>query len=174
MQRREFLTLFAGAVFPSEQKRYPDPATELEVLRLTDPEHTSFLPRHAASRRGNFLLYANDRSGSMQVCRMDLKTGESRQLTEAEALDAASLTLLPDDRGFVFCDGDRLRMAQIGGKIREVGSIAPLLLVAVFCWLAWVRSLLRRPCAKHQASLLLSVRSEHKSCMFVLTGRLGW
>jgi len=123
MRRREFLSLFAGAAFPSEQRRYADPATELEVLRLTDPEHTAFLPRHGASRRGNFLLYASDRSGAWQGYRMDLKTGESRVVTEAAALDPATLTLLPDDHGFVFCDGDALRLGQIGGRVREIGAV---------------------------------------------------
>ncbi|MDQ6678630.1 MAG: oligogalacturonate lyase family protein [Acidobacteriota bacterium] len=120
MQRREFLSLFAGAVLPSELRRYPDPATELEVFRLTAPEHTSFLPRRSTSRRGNFLLFANDRSGTMQAYRMDLKTGESRQLTEAAALDPATLSLLPDDRGFLYCDGASLRLAQWNGREREI------------------------------------------------------
>ncbi len=123
MRRREFLSLFAGAVFPSEQRRYADPATELEVLRLTDPEHSAFLPRHGASRRGNFLLYASDRGGSWQAYRMDLKSGESRLVTEAAELDPMTLALLPDDRGFVFCDGDTLRLGQIGGRVREIGPV---------------------------------------------------
>jgi len=33
---------------------------------------------------------------------MDLKRGETRQLTEAEGLDGASLALLPDDRSFCY------------------------------------------------------------------------
>jgi len=124
MQRREFLAFFAGAVFPSEQRRYPDPATELEVLRLTDPAHSSYLPRHGASRRGNFLLYATDRSGAQQVCRMDLKSGESRQLTDAQALDPATISLLPDDKGFLYCDGDSLQILSFSGRVREIGSVA--------------------------------------------------
>ncbi len=123
MRRREFISLFAGAAFPSEQRRYPDPATELEVLRLTDPEHSAFLPRHGASRRGNFLLYASDRGGSWQAYRMDLKTGESRAVTEAADLDPATLTLLPDDRSFVFCDGDTMRLGQLGGRVRDIGTL---------------------------------------------------
>jgi len=122
MQRREFLSLFAGAVFPSELRRYPDPSTELEVLRLTAPEHSSFLPRRSASRRGNFLLFASDRSGAMQAYRMDLKSGESRQLTEAAALDPATLSLLPDDRSFVYCDRASLRLSLFNGREREICS----------------------------------------------------
>ena len=57
-------------VFPSEAKRYPDGATEFEVVRLTDPAHTCRLPAyysHAVSRRGNFLLYTSDRGGPVQA-----------------------------------------------------------------------------------------------------------
>ncbi len=118
LPRRAFLSLLAssalrsnaekGGTFPSEWKRYPDPATELEVYRLTNPTHSSFLPAYyerAVSRRGNFLLYSSDRTGSLQAFRMDLKTGESRQLTDVKDLDGASLSLLPDERGFCYFDG---------------------------------------------------------------------
>jgi oligogalacturonide lyase len=126
MQRRQFLTLFAGAAFPSEQRRYPDPATELEVFRLTDPAHSAYLPRHGASKRNNFLLYASDRTGTWQAFRLDLKSGESRQLTEAEPISPATLTLLPDDRGFLYCAADTLHLALLNGHTREIGSAASL------------------------------------------------
>lgn len=124
MQRRQFLTLFAGAAFPSEQRRYPDPATELEVFRLTDPQHSAYLPRHGASKRNNFLLYASDRTGTWQAFRLDLKSGESKQLTEAASLDPATLTLLPDDRGFLYCAADTLHLSLLSGHAREIGSTA--------------------------------------------------
>ena len=123
MQRREFLALFAGAVFPSELRRYPDPSTELEVIRLTDPAHASILPRHGLSRRGNFLVYATDRGGTMQACRMDLKSGESRQITDANALQPETLHLLPDDRGFLYCDAERLLLSAFNGHVREIAAM---------------------------------------------------
>ncbi len=122
MQRRKFLALFAGAIFPSEQRRYPDPSTEIEVFRLTDPAHTSVLPRHGIARRGNFLIYSSDRGGNFQVYRMDMKSGESRQITEAENLDPRSVALLPNDSGFVFCDGDTLAASGWSGRTRTVAA----------------------------------------------------
>ena len=122
MQRRAFVSLLAGSlsaadpgkgrVFPSEAHRYADPSTELDVDRLTDPAHACLLPasgQRAIGRRANFLLYSSDRAGSLQAFRMDLKTGESHQLTQAEALDAASLALAPDERSFYYFDGPSLR-----------------------------------------------------------------
>lgn len=134
MKRRVFLSLLAGPAlaaetpkgktFPSEAKRYSDPATELDVVRLTDPAFTSVLPasgQRMFGRRSNFLLYASDRAGSLQAFRMDLKSGESRQLTEATALDPASLTLLPDERGFCYFDSGALKQVLfLGLREREV------------------------------------------------------
>lgn len=98
-----------GRTFPSVAARYADPATEFIVVRLTDPHFSSFLP--PAGNRGvtaRTLLYASDIAQSWQVFRMDLKTKESRQLTEATDLDPRSIALLANDRGFWHFDGPRL------------------------------------------------------------------
>ena len=105
-----------GNAFPSEWKRYPDPSTELEVLRLTDPEHASTLPasyNRAIAKNSSFLLYSSDRSGSAQAFRMDLKAGGTRQLTEVEDLDGASLTLTPDNRSFCYFAGRALYVTSL-------------------------------------------------------------
>jgi oligogalacturonide lyase len=106
--------LFAdkGRIFPTEAVRYTDASTELEVDRLTSPTVSSFLPaqwQRAVAHRGGFMVYSSDRAGSLQVFRMDLKSGEMHQLTDAAALDSASVTLLPGDRSFCYFDGPSLR-----------------------------------------------------------------
>ena len=66
--RRTFLATLAtsalhgqpekGKAFPSEWKRYSDPATEFEVTRLTDPAHSSQFPAYynrALSRRNEVI-----------------------------------------------------------------------------------------------------------------------
>ena len=124
---RSFAQSGKGAQFPTDWKRYPDPATEFMVLRLTDPAYTSHLPAYyqrAVARRGGYLLFTADRTGSPQAFRMDLKTGESRQLTGAVALDPASLTLLPDERGFCYFDGPALHQANFANlRDREVYQV---------------------------------------------------
>ena len=98
-----------GRILPSVAVRYADPATEFTVLRLTDPQVTSSLP--AAGNRGvtaRQLLYASDLNGKWQAYRMDLKSKESRQLTDAENLDASSIALLANERGFWHFDGPNL------------------------------------------------------------------
>ncbi|MBZ5620392.1 MAG: oligogalacturonate lyase family protein [Acidobacteriia bacterium] len=110
-----------GNAFPSDWRKYPDPATELEVLRLTDPEHSSTLPAYynrAIARNSGFLLFSSDRSGSTQAFRMDLKAGATRQLTEAENLDGSSLTLTPDNRSFCYLAGRSLYLINLS-TLRE-------------------------------------------------------
>ena len=101
-----------GHTVPAEATRFADPATELDVVRLTSPEHTSQLTSpqlRSIARKSGFFLYSSDRGGSMQAWRMDFKTGESRLLTAAENLDPSSLAMMPDERGFYYFDGDSLK-----------------------------------------------------------------
>lgn len=125
--RRLFLAALSAAgvrratatntILPSEAKRYPDPATEFEVLRLTDPKHTSRLPAYysrAVSRHLSFLLYTSDRLGAPQAFRMDLKNWESRQLTYAKALVPDSLVLGADEHVFHYADGPTVFTANLG------------------------------------------------------------
>jgi oligogalacturonide lyase len=104
-----------GRVFPPVAMRYPDPATEAPVLRLTDPQFRSILPpssnRIVAARA---ILFASDMAGSWQAFLMDLKTREARQLTEAEALDPESLALARGDKVMWHFDGRRLVETDLG------------------------------------------------------------
>ena len=113
-----------GSVIAPEIKRYADAATEAPVTRLTDPAHTSLLPAwhlSAATRRGHSLLYSNDRTGQMQVYRMDLKSGESRQLTDADPVRPLAVALLPDERLFAYLAGRALTVQPVKpGRSREV------------------------------------------------------
>ncbi len=113
-----------GRKLASEKGYYLDPATEFPVLRHTNPSYSSFLPEYYGrvfSRRRNFLLFSSDRTGTLQAFRMDLKSGEWQQLTEAEALRSSSLTLLSDERSFCYFDGPALRQASLSSlRGREV------------------------------------------------------
>jgi oligogalacturonide lyase len=129
--RRSVLGLFAasalavergkGTLLGSAFVRFPDPATELEVSRLSSPEYSTHLPAYynrALSRKGQFLICWSDRTGSPQAFRINLKSGEWLQLTDATALDGPSLTLLPDERGFCYFDGAALKRVDFS-KFRE-------------------------------------------------------
>lgn len=115
-----------GQLFPSEIKRYKDAATEFDVFRLTDPAHESRLPSYygrAFPHNGSFLIYSSDRSGTMQAYRMDLKSGQSRSLTEASDLVSDSLALA-DERSLCYLDGRSLFLTNLGTlRGREVYRI---------------------------------------------------
>lgn len=99
------------------------------MFRFTDPAHASFLPDCSArsvSARGNFLLYASDRTGLPQAYRMDLKSGQSWLITEATALEPSSLALLPDERHIAYFDGRVLFRVNLRNyKARRLYEIPP-------------------------------------------------
>jgi len=101
------LTAASGDGFEADRKRFADPATEFEVVRLTDTAYSSFLPAsfgRPLSKKGVTLVYSCDRAGTMQAFRMEIKTGVSKQLTNAAKIDPATVNLLPDDRGICYFD----------------------------------------------------------------------
>ncbi len=91
---------------------------------MTDPTHQSWLPvcyNRPVSRKSDFLIYSSDRSGAVLAYRLDLKTGQSRALTQAPELVPASLTLASDEREFAYRAGRSLFMARLTGeRTREV------------------------------------------------------
>ena len=76
-----------GASFPSEWKRYPDPTTELEVYRLTEPDHSSTLP-----------AYYN---------RVDREEQQFAAVLFGPGRHAAGLSHGPEERFVPSIDGDR-------------------------------------------------------------------
>src|SRR5579863_6067226 len=109
----------AGRLSGPEWQRYPDPATDLEVIRLTNPSFASGMTAshlRQFTRHGESLLYWSERYENRQAFLLDLKSGESKQLTDAAALDPASLSLSSDDRSFFFFDGPSLNEAQLANN----------------------------------------------------------
>ncbi len=134
-ERRIFLFAASTACFAAGEtgkgrnvapavSRYADPSTEFPVVRLTDPQFSSFLPHDSnrfISHKSNFLIFGSDVSGKMDAYRMDLKNGASRQLTDARDLDPRSLFLSADERNLYYVDGTSLQsMALAGPRGREV------------------------------------------------------
>ncbi len=109
-----------GRLSPPEWKRYSDPATELEVVRLTDPTWASGMTAphlRSFTRRSDELLYWSERfsdgPGARQAFLLDFKSGGSRQLSDAAALDPFSLSLSPDEKAFLYFDGNTLNEAPL-------------------------------------------------------------
>jgi oligogalacturonide lyase len=108
-----------GANFPSSIHPYSDPATELEVYRLTDPSSASMFPAYynrSIARSNSWILFACDRPGTPQAFRLDLKNGETKQLTDTPDLDVRSLTLTPDNHSFCYFAGRSLYISGVGSQ----------------------------------------------------------
>jgi len=113
-----------GRIAPSAVFTYQDPATEFPVHRLTDPNFTSYLSGARAISRHGFLLAASNTPGRFEAYRIDGKSGQQRQLTDAADLDPRSVMLAPDDKSFVYLDGRSLMSANLSSlKAREVYRI---------------------------------------------------
>lgn len=116
-----------SAAAPTEWRRYADPATEFEVVRLTDPGHESMLPAppaRAVDRRSRNLLFCASRGSGWQPWLMDLGNGEQRPLGIFQGFEAGSCTLSGDDREAWFSDGAALRALQLSsGRQRELARL---------------------------------------------------
>jgi oligogalacturonide lyase len=102
-------------VFPADWTRYPDAATEFEVLRLTNPEYASTLAGPEAdvfNRRSNAIVFGSTRAGKPQAFRLEFSNGQSQKLSAADDLDPATVGFVPDGRGVTWWDGPRLVMAS--------------------------------------------------------------
>jgi oligogalacturonide lyase len=105
-----------GQVFPQDLKHYADAATELDVYRITSPNYSSTLPAYynrAIGRRNAFVLFCCDRGASAQAFRLDLYSGEAKQLTDVEDFDGASINLSPDSRSFYYFAGRVLHVTNL-------------------------------------------------------------
>src|SRR5258706_4532919 len=87
--RRSLLTFLAaagfpvergkGAVFGSDLLRFPDPATELDVFRLSSPAYSAYLPAYYGrvhSHKGQIIICWSYPTRATQAFRINLKTGE--------------------------------------------------------------------------------------------------
>ena len=112
------LAVGRGQSSPSERFRFADPATEGEVFRLTSPKVGSVLPsaaHHCISSRSNFLVHCSDRSGSWQLHRLELKNGETRQLTEETDILVSSPAMTADERQIFYAAGAVVKSVAVGG-----------------------------------------------------------
>jgi hypothetical protein len=106
---------------PADWTRFADRATEFDLLRLTRPEYASSLsapPGRSVSRRADFAIVASARTGTAQLLRIDLHTGEVLVLTAAAALHPSAYTLAADDRAVYYFDGPRLFALPLKAPVR--------------------------------------------------------
>lgn len=80
-----------GDTFPSEWREFEDPETGRQVRQLTAGRHNNyplyyFIP--SITPDGRYLVFHSERTGWVQLFRLDLQTGEIVQLTDGRTLDS--------------------------------------------------------------------------------------
>jgi len=80
-----------GQVYPDQRRKYTDSKTGKTVWQMTDTPgcttHAQYFTQPGTTPDGRWLLYGSDRGGEkghLDLFKMDLKTGESVQLTESK------------------------------------------------------------------------------------------
>jgi len=99
--------------------RFVDPTTESVVVRLTDPSHTSLLPKptnHFISVKERFLVFSSDRAGRPAPYRLDLRTGIAAVIDHFDTFVPSSLCLDPSGRSVYLLDGMTLKEVSFGAK----------------------------------------------------------
>lgn len=61
----------------------------------------------------------------MQVHRLDLKSGESRQVTDGAAIEPNSVAFLPDERTFLYLDGQTLKRSDGRDIYQSANPVEP-------------------------------------------------
>lgn len=133
LTRRGFLALAAAPLAAQnavrEWRKYLDPATEFEVVLLTDPEFESVYPGPpalAVDRRSRTLLYASRRTGHWQPWILDLTTGSTQLLGTRPGFVKETLSLSASGREAIFADGELLLAVQLSNlRARPLVSLRP-------------------------------------------------
>jgi hypothetical protein len=80
-----------GAISPAEWSEETDPATGRIVRRLTDGRSNSYALYYfttSVTPDGRYLVFHSERDGTVQLYRLDLRTGEIGRLTDGRTRDA--------------------------------------------------------------------------------------
>ncbi len=94
----------------------PDPRTGREVWQITtgnSVSHSCYFEAQAFTSDDRYLVFSSNRSGAYQLYRVELRTGETAQLTRAERLANLSFSMHPDGRNVVYQDGSRLVQTDV-------------------------------------------------------------
>jgi hypothetical protein len=80
-----------GDIFPSELKHHTDPDTGRSITQFTSAEANNyplyyFIPSHTSDSR--YLVFHSERSGYVQLYRLDTQSGEIAQLTEGHTRES--------------------------------------------------------------------------------------
>lgn len=109
-----------GTVVQEPLYRFLDPLTGRAMLRITDIAahcHHPYFYSRMFTPDGERLLYTSYREGRANAYLVDLRNGKSKQLTDAQSMDAFLATLSADGKHLIYIEKNHLkRLAVDSGK----------------------------------------------------------
>ena len=123
-----------GQIYPDQRRKYTDSRSGNTVWQLTDlPGHSSHVPYYSTSHAtpdSRWLIYGSDRAdqeGHFNFFKMDLRTGESVQLTESGLVQHDACDLSRDGKELYYFEvGNALKAVNLDSlKEREICQLDP-------------------------------------------------
>jgi oligogalacturonide lyase len=122
---------FAGAA-PAPIRRERDSRTGREVWQVTEGgaiSHSCYFEAQPFTRDDRHLVYCSNRGGTYQLYAVELRTGETRQLTRCRRLSNLSFSIDPGGRDVIYLDGSELWKTAVatgaGALIADLAALAP-------------------------------------------------
>lgn len=112
-----------GDILHNSFREYTDPHTGAHVVRLTAPDavcHHPYFYYKMMTNDSRSLIYARQQDGRRNFYRMDLRSGDAVQLTDAPDIRDYDANLTSDDRYLIFSRGDCLVRMDMASLREEV------------------------------------------------------
>lgn len=105
-----------GKLYKSEKMEYKDAETGKRITRLTGSsanDHHLYFTNSSFTPDGNTLIFVSERTGRVNIFRMDIESGKICQLTDGEEIYRFSPCLARSIRKVFYIDGLRVKSTDI-------------------------------------------------------------
>jgi len=105
-----------GKRYPSEKKVLKDAKTDVTIFQMTDHpsiHHNLYFVNPSCTPDGKTVIFVSERSGTANLYKADIESGEIVQLTDIDNLNSFSATPAKDNRRVFFSAGEEVRAIDL-------------------------------------------------------------